>query len=750
MLKRESLFDFYKLTVGIIGCLILVFAVIQANAEIFNWRFAGYTLFTILIASRLSLTLPRTKSVLSFADSAVFLAFLLYGGEAAICVSAIDIFSTYLLNKYKGFNFSRFSMPFNIGATVISTTLTYGVWYVLSGTLKLSLTQSDAANLIGTLGVLALSQFLFSSTLLAGFFSLKTNVSFWQVWKDDVFSVSLTLVIGAGIAGIAYKLIDTENVAVAVISSLVFIVIYFTYRRSNRELTKSMAQKEQAEKEKAEADRLRIEQAEQHVEELNIKLANEEHLSEELQKSKDAFEYAALHDSLTELYNRSYLIERLKYLFEIEMQKTDSYFILFLDLSRFKNINDSLGHNIGDKVLKLVANRLVRTVRTEDTVARIGGDEFAIILNDLNSVEEAEEIAGKIYRKISSPFSIQGNRIFIKPHIGIAPLGSEYRTPEEILRDADIAMHYAKDKEIGSAVFNTEIRDQFLGKIRLESDLRSAVERKEFFMHYQPLISLEDGSIIGFEALLRWQHPKRGMVPPFEFIPIAEESGLIIPITNWILQETTAQIAEWQRISPNYSDLIVSVNISGKHLVQDGLVEEVKKVLTSSQIKHSCLKLEITESVAMENAERTIVILNKLKQLGVQLSIDDFGTGYSSLSYLHRLPFDTLKIDRSFVNTVGDNGENSEILQTIISLAKNLKMQSIAEGIETVNQLQILRNLNCDFAQGYLFSKPLPKEEIETLLYQKHILFPKDFIAADFDTSKQIHDGTETGQLRVF
>jgi EAL domain-containing protein (putative c-di-GMP-specific phosphodiesterase class I) len=250
-------------------------------------------------------------------------------------------------------------------------------------------------------------------------------------------------------------------------------------------------------------------------------------------------------------------------------------------------------------------------------------------------------------------------------------------------------------------------------------------------MHYQPLISLEDGSIIGFEALLRWQHPKRGFIPPFEFIPIAEESGLIIPITDWILKETTNQLAVWQKISPAYRDLIVSVNISGKHLAQDGLVEEVKKALESSKIKSYTLKLEITESVAMENAERTIIILNKLKDLGVQLSIDDFGTGYSSLSYLHRLPFDTLKIDRSFVNNVGATGENSEILQTIIHLSKNLSMRAIAEGIETESQLRVLRNLNCDFAQGYLFSKPLPREEMEKLLYQKHFWFPNSFLAED-------------------
>ncbi|MGI8468308.1 MAG: putative bifunctional diguanylate cyclase/phosphodiesterase [Pyrinomonadaceae bacterium] len=583
---------------------------------------------------------------------------------------------------------------------------------------------------------MALSQFFFSSFFAAVFYALKTDAAILKVWKNECYSISLISIIGAGIAGVIYKLVTLGDFVTLSISLAVFAAVYLTFRRSIRETTISTERAEQAEREKAETERIRLEQAEKYVEELAVQLSKEEKLSDALQKSKDALEHAARHDSLTKLFNRSYLLERLKFLFEIGIQQSSSYFILFLDLHRFKNINDSLGHSIGDKVLKLVASRLGRAVNQEDTVARIGGDEFAIILNNLSSIEEAEEYADRIYRRITDPFSVQGNRIFTKPHIGIAPFDANYKTPEEILRDADIAMHYAKDKEIASAVFNTEIRDRFLGKIRLESDLRFAVERKEFSMHYQPLISLEDGSIIGFEALLRWQHPKRGFVPPVEFIPIAEDSGLIIPITEWILQETTNQLAEWQKIAPVYSDLIVSVNISGKHLVQDGLVEEVKKVLKASEIKPACLKLEITESVAMENAEHTIVILTKLKRLGVLLSIDDFGTGYSSLSYLHRLPFDTLKIDRSFVNTIGDNGENSEILQTIISLAQNLKMQSIAEGIETERQMEILRDLDCDYAQGYLFSKPLPKAEMEMQLYQKRTWFPESFIPADFGDIK--------------
>jgi EAL domain-containing protein (putative c-di-GMP-specific phosphodiesterase class I) len=261
-------------------------------------------------------------------------------------------------------------------------------------------------------------------------------------------------------------------------------------------------------------------------------------------------------------------------------------------------------------------------------------------------------------------------------------------------------------------------------------DLRTAIDRDELSMHYQPIIALSDGHIVGFEALLRWHHPDFGMIPPNKFIPIAEQAGLIQPITVWILKETCVQLSKWQKISAEYKDLIVSVNISGKHLSNDDLIDDVENVLEASRIDPKTLKLEITESVAMENAEHTINVLNKLKHIGVQLSIDDFGTGYSSLSYLHRLPFDTLKIDRSFVYLVGENGENSEILQTIISLAKNLKMRVIAEGVETPSQLAVLRNLGCDYAQGFLLAKPKPREETENLLYNRHRFFPDEVSGA--------------------
>jgi Amt family ammonium transporter len=330
--------------------------------------------------------------------------------------------------------------------------------------------------------------------------------------------------------------------------------------------------------------------------------------------------------------------------------------------------------------------------------------------------------------------------------MGLAPCDAEYDTPEEILRDADIAMHYAKEKQSGVAVFTKELRERFLERANLELDLRHALDREELSMHYQPIVSLSDGRLIGFEALLRWSHHERGSIPPNKFIPIAEESGLIQPITVWILKETCSQLSRWRTISHAARELLVSVNISGKHLSTDDLIDDVELALEVSKLPPELLKLEVTESVAMENAEHTINVLNELKRIGVQLSIDDFGTGYSSLSYLHRLPFDTLKIDRAFVSRVDDKGENSEILQTIISLAKNLKMRVIAEGIETESQLAVLRNLGCDFGQGYLLAKPQSRENAEKLLYEMNSFLPPDF-QEKYDSQESV---TEDAVLPVF
>jgi diguanylate cyclase (GGDEF)-like protein len=748
-MSQAKTLTIFKVTVAILGGVFFASSIFNLDSRVLDYRFICFILFTLIIASKLNLRLPHSKFVICFSDSMVFLAFLLFGGNEAVFIATIEMLSNCLYLKYKGLDFARFTIPFNIGATASSTTLTFFSWAIF---IKLTVFEPNfynSKNLVIALGFLALVQFFTSSIFGSIFYGLKTKTSFWQAWKEEYFSTSITQFAGAGLAGVIFWFVSFGDYLVITISLIVFSIIYLSYRHSMTKMTKSIEKAEQAERDKAEAERNRAEQAEKHAAELAELLKKEEKTSEALRISKEAFEHSAMHDALTNLANRANLTGALTDLIQGCKQNTSKCFcILFLDISRFKNINDSLGHTIGDKVLVIVAKRLQRLVREKDVVARLGGDEFAVILNDLPSVEIAEGIAQKIHDKISEPLSLSGNSIFIDLNIGIAPFELEYETPEEILRDADIAMHYAKETGSGVAVFDKELRARFLDKITLESDLRFAIERNELSMHYQPLISLKDGGLMGFEALLRWHHEKRGFISPAQFIPIAEDSGLIIPITSWILDQTCNQLAKWQQLSPSYNDLIVSVNISGKHLAKESLLDDVKSSLKTSRVAPQALKLEITESTAMENAEYTIRLLNRLKEIGVQLSIDDFGTGYSSLSYLHRLPFDTLKIDRSFVYSVGENGENSEVLQTIISLAKNLKMRVIAEGIETENQLSLLQNLGCDFGQGYLMSKPLPAEEMEKLLYQKRNWLPA-VIESD-ETEKVSKEVSKEKSLPVF
>ncbi len=724
-MNRVSISNFYKLSIAVLGGVCLTFALFKIKTDVFSWKFELLFLFTILIAPRMSIILPRSKFILSFSDSMIFLAFLLFGGEAAIVIATIEMFANCLYLKYLGAKINQFTLAFNVGAISISTGFTYLIWNLMLQFINLDLFSSNTPNLITTLGILALSQFLASSSLASIYYAVKTSKNPFKVWKKECFSSSITHFAGAGLAGIVFKLLNFADFFSIAISLIIFAVVYYTYRQIIAEMTNSIEQAEQAEREKAEAEREKRIEIEKYAEELSLSLSKEEDTSKALRKSQKAFQHQALHDSLTNLPNRAYFGEILKELIaDTKKGAHGNSYVLFLDIARFKTINDSLGHTIGDKVLITVAKRFLRMLRHHDAVARLGGDEFAIVLRNLSTIEKAEKVAWKIHQKIAQPFSLSKSKIYTSVNIGIAPIEAEYETPEDILRDADIAMHFAKDQECGVACFTKELRERFVEKAVIEAELRFAIERGELSMNYQPIVSLKDGSLIGFEALLRWNHSEKGFISPVQFIPIAENSGLIVPITTWILKETCAQLAKWQKISPAHRELIVSVNISGKHLSFQSLLIDVEDALERANLSPAFLKLEITESAAMENAEQTIRMLAHLKSLGVQLSIDDFGTGYSSLSYLHRLPFDTLKIDRSFVISVGEHGEHSEILQTIISLAKNLKMRVIAEGIETESQLNVLKNLGCDYGQGYLMSRPLTTVAMEELLYHKKNWIP--------------------------
>ena len=422
-------------------------------------------------------------------------------------------------------------------------------------------------------------------------------------------------------------------------------------------------------------------------------------------QAEERLVHDAFHDGLTGLPNRSLFLEHLKLAAERTRRPKGYLFaVLFLDLDRFKNINDSLGHPAGDQLLQAIARRLEKCLRQVDIVARFGGDEFAVLLDGLDDASDAVRVAERIQRELRTPLSLNGHEVFTSASIGIAISGRGYQHMEEIVRDADTAMYRAK--ALGKArheIFDTEMHAHAVTLLQLETDLRRAVERKEFCVHYQPIVSLTDAELYGFEALLRWNHPERGLIMPGEFISIAEETGVIVPLGRWILRQSCRQMSEWQRKFPIARNLILSVNISGKQFAQPDLFHQVAGILRETGFSPHRLQLEITESVVIENTATVTDVLIKLRGLGVTLSMDDFGTGYSSLSYLHRFPIDTLKIDRSFIRSHVANGE-SGIVRTIIMLAHDLGMRVVAEGVETAEQLGYLQSLGCEFGQGYLFS----------------------------------------------
>jgi len=432
--------------------------------------------------------------------------------------------------------------------------------------------------------------------------------------------------------------------------------------------------------------------------------------------------YDAFHDALTGLPNRALFMDRLEHVIASAKRHPQYlYGVMFLDLDRFKVINDSLGHGVGDKLLIEVGQRLKSCLRPGDTVARLGGDEFAILLEDITDAADAEEITQRIEQVLTPHYAIQGNEICTTQSIGLALRSDRYEWPEQILRDADIAMYEAKSKgRSRHEFFDTKMHASIIDRLQLESDLRIAVEHQSgFLLHYQPIMDLKKHRLIGFEALVRWKHSTRGLIYPLEFISLAEETGLIFPLSNWIVQESCKQIAAWQIKYPENPELRMSVNISSKLLLQPGFAESIETNLIEHSLRPGSLAIEITESVIMEHPDRAVETMAKLQGMGVHVHIDDFGTGYSSLSYLHSFPVNALKIDRSFIAKMSANCDNQEIVKTIIALAQNLKLEVIAEGLEQDHQLSTIMGLECGFGQGFLFSKPLPPEALESWMQLK-------------------------------
>lgn len=721
--KQISIYMWSVILLG--GCLALV-AAVRMPWAILGVRFLLLAFITVVISARFSVRIPRANTNVTVSDSFIFLVMLLYGGPAAILVAATEGFTSGLRISKK-----LSTILFNAAVMACSTSVTVVALSLLGIDPKTSVWATAIA-----VSMMALVQYLSNTTLVGVGLALKAGERFWATWRAHYLWTSITYLGGAAAAGVIFRSFNTVGLYGLLVAIPIISIIYFTYHKYLEDIRLTAAQAEKAERERAELERERAEQAERHVAELSRHIAEQDRISKALEENKEHFRRAAFHDALTGLPNRPLLIDHLKLAIERSKLHHDHLFaVLFIDLDRFKNINDSLGHNTGDQLLVAIAARIGECLRPTDTVARLGGDEFAILLDGLEDWSIATLVADRIRNELLKPFSLNGHEVYTTASIGIRLSMDGREDAETMLRDADTAMYRAKDNgKARHELFHSTMHTRAVALLKLETDLRRAIEREEFCVHYQPIVALETQALVGFEALARWNHPERGLVPPDEFIPIAEETGLITEIGAFVLRQACKQMRQWQS-TLGREILSMSVNLSGKQLTQTDLIQQVQDTLVQTGLNPTCLRLEITESVVMENAELATNTLVQLRQLGVHLSIDDFGTGYSSLSYLHRFPVNTLKIDRSFIGRMAKGDENSEIVRTICTLANNLGMEVVAEGVETFEQLELLRSLKCEYGQGYLFSKPVDAEKATALLLEgpsgRGYLAVEDLLALD-------------------
>jgi diguanylate cyclase (GGDEF)-like protein len=728
--ERVNTYRLYQWAVIAAGVLVVLTCARRVSPASLDFKYLLLFVATVSVSSRIAIKIPRHDSNITLSDAFVLLAVLIYGGSAAVLLAAADGISS-------GLRISRRKKPstvlFNGMVMACSTAAAAAALSLVSGGAR-DFWRHDYFTLIVAACTLGLAQFAANSSLIAVALALKTSQPILQTWNRHCAWLSVSTFVGAGAAcGIAH-FIDSTGFYALLVALPIIGLVYFTYDKYLEDIKATSAQAEAAERARAEAERSRAELAERHIEEQQRYIAELERVSGELQESREHFRHAAFHDSLTELPNRTLLADHLRLAIERARRRPEHLFaVLFLDLDRFKNINDSLGHAAGDRLLVETARRLEQCSRPTDTVARLGGDEFAVLLDGLESECDAVRVAERVQEELMRPFRLGGHEVYTAASIGITLSTHGYEDPENVLRDADTAMYRAKEK--GKAryeLFDAEMHADALARLRLENDLRRAVEHREFEVYYQPVVALASSKLSGFEALVRWRHPERGIVGPTEFIPLAEETRLVTEIGAWVLEEACRQMSEWRELIPSQQHLTVSVNLSSKQLTQPGFAELVRRTLRETGLPPHCLKLEITESAVMDNADGAASLLAQLRGFGIQLSIDDFGTGYSSLSYLHRFPVDTLKIDRSFVAKMTDNSENGEIVRTIVTLASNLGMGVVAEGVETEEQHARLEALGCEYGQGFLYSRPVEAEAALALIRRgvrpvlAHNLTPND------------------------
>ena len=709
----------------------LGWAVYSFPRDRIDWRLAGLAIITVFFSSFLRIQLPRTKIHVTTSDAAIILSLLWYGGETALILSFLETGFTTLNYRRGGGTIRPKTIVVNILIAVVALFATTLIIRTFFGPAPGVMYGGDITLFILMLTVMGFSLFLLNSALVSLFFAVKNDKSIVSVWTEYCFNALVMYLSSAVLAGFTAKAVQEINVFLFAAVCVFFGTVYITYRRYINDIKKTAAIAEQAERERAE-------EAESHILELKHYVEQLEQRGAELKESHARFRHAAYHDALTGLPNRNYFVDLIRQLIEQKLNRSAvSYAVMFLDLNGFRKINDSLGHSVGDQLVKQVAGRLSKIARRNSIVGRFSGDEFAIILTENADERGAIQFAEAVSHVISQPYILDAKQVFTSVSIGIAFGNLQYDEPEEILRDADIAMYHAKDHGMEFVIFDDKMHTRAVSLLQLETDLRFAIDQNEFELHYQPIVDLQSLRLRGFEALVRWNHPKLGLLPPDTFIPVSESTGLIIPMTLSILENACRQTVEWQAEFKEAGPQFISVNISGAHFNDPYLVDQVKNILQKTEINPRCLKLEITETAIMENGENAVAKLLQIKELGVRLSIDDFGTGYSSLGYLQRFPIDTLKIDRVFVRSMEDGRQNGEIVRAVIALADSLNLEVVAEGIESIHQFHQLRTLLCRYGQGYLFSPAVTAPQAHALLKDKNrwqnLLAGSDFVIVNPD-----------------
>lgn len=810
-------------TVIVVGLACVTWALANASTARLDIYLLLLSVFTIAVGSRVTIQIPRFKSHISVSDTFIFLILILYGGEFAVILAAIEAAASAwrFCNRKLTILFNAATMAISISA-VVMVLKALGLY----GESQLNGHAENRQSFIIALSVIALTQFIVNTSLASVHDVLKDRIPLWETWTNKYIWTFFTYFIGAAGAGLLVQVADSLGFGIIVATFPVICFVYLSYRMYLKNVEISMQQAEQAEQYanvlETQSDALReseerfrsafdyapigiglvaptgnwlkanralteilgyseadllatdfqsitlqddlgltlikihdllagrtascqMEQRYVHKSGRTVwtlwsgSAANDTKTKQpnlifqiqditDKKSAEEKLQHEATHDALTGLPNRPYFMNRLgAALSRAQAERDYKVSVLFIDLDRFKYVNDSLGHLIGDELLKEISARLRDCMRPSDIVARLGGDEFTILVEGKYDTGEVIRIAERIQKKFSVPFDLRGHEVYSSASIGILHASQQHLSPEEVMRDADTAMYQAK--RAGKArheVFDEKMHSAAKEILRLETDLRRAVERDEIDVFYQPIYDLKTGEIDCFEALARWTHPEIGDIPPTKFIPLAEEIGLIDRVCEQVLRRSCGEIGSLQGGRPGKRRYSVSVNLSCRQFSQESLVQNIRQILSETSFSSHDLKIEITESVFFEHQNRAIVMLNQLRDSGIEINIDDFGTGYSNLGYLKKLPITALKIDRSFISMIDAQGNNDEIVRAIVTLARNLDLAVIAEGVETHAQLMALKDLGCEGGQGYWFAEPMSFETLQLFLSKDDVTaFPQ-------------------------